>query len=109
MVGFVHLRQLLPGRFPIHDLPDIGVDLPEGEYATIAGLVLDQLGRIPNVADTLVVDGWTIEVHAVRGRTVGELALHRAPLPAELNPSLIGTGTATTRIINPDGEQGTAT
>lgn len=28
---------LLPGSFPIHDLGDLGVWLPEGPYATVAG------------------------------------------------------------------------
>ena len=34
---------LLPGTFPVHDLPDIGVELPgrpAGDYTTVAGLVL---------------------------------------------------------------------
>ena len=38
---------VLPGSFPIHDLPDLGVELPEGPYTTVAGLALDQLGRLP--------------------------------------------------------------
>jgi len=38
---------VVPGRYPIHDLEDIGVELPEGEYSTVAGLVLDRLGHIP--------------------------------------------------------------
>src|SRR3954447_23219652 len=41
---------LLPGSFPIHDLPDLGFrgDGPdEGEYTTIAGMVLAALGHIP--------------------------------------------------------------
>src|SRR5690606_41424217 len=38
----------LPGSFPIHDLVDIGVALPEGDYTTIAGLILDELGRVPD-------------------------------------------------------------
>jgi hypothetical protein len=31
----------------VHDLVDLGVDLPEGDYATMAGLVLDRLGHVP--------------------------------------------------------------
>jgi putative hemolysin len=39
---------VLPGRFPVHDLQDVGVHgMPEGPYATVAGLVLDVLGRVP--------------------------------------------------------------
>ncbi|MGP4030364.1 hypothetical protein [Actinomadura sp. 3N407] len=39
---------LFPGTFPVHDLPDVGVeiaDLPPGDYTTIAGLVPALLGR----------------------------------------------------------------
>ena len=36
---------VLPGMFPVHDLRDVGVHLsqrPPGEYATVAGMVLDR-------------------------------------------------------------------
>src|SRR5690606_12305154 len=39
---------VMPGRFPVHDLVDVGVDdMPEGPYAPVAGLVPDLLGRVP--------------------------------------------------------------
>ncbi len=66
---------VLPGRFPIHDLPDVGVDLPDGDYATVAGLVLDGLGRIPAAGDTLIIDSWHIEVRAVHRHTITEVAI----------------------------------
>src|SRR5829696_1878998 len=36
---------VLPGSFPVHDLPDLGINLPEGPYATVAGLAIDRLAR----------------------------------------------------------------
>ncbi|MEZ5226990.1 MAG: transporter associated domain-containing protein [Acidimicrobiales bacterium] len=42
-----HGTLIVPGAYPVHDLADIGVEMPSGNYTTIAGLVLDQLGRIP--------------------------------------------------------------
>ena len=64
----------LPGRFPIHDLPDVGIELPEGDYTTIAGLVLQQLGSIPETPGAvLVVNGWHIQVTGVRHRTITEV------------------------------------
>jgi putative hemolysin len=68
---------VLPGRFPIHDLHDIGVELPEGDYATVAGLVLEALGRIPAAGDHATIDGWRLEVRAMRGRAVTEISLAR--------------------------------
>jgi putative hemolysin len=66
---------VLPGRFPIHDLVDIGVELPGGDYTTIAGLVLDQLGNIPAPGDGITIDGWRLQVRAMRGRAITEIAL----------------------------------
>ena len=66
---------VLPGSFPVHDLPDVGVDLPEGPYATVAGLVLDRLGRIPAGGETVTVGDWLIEVLEVDRNTVERLRL----------------------------------
>jgi len=75
--------RVLPGRFPVHDLPDIDVDLPEGPYSTVAGLVLHQLGRIPeHPGDVVAVDGWEMEVMAVDGRAITEVRLRRSASPA---------------------------
>ncbi len=65
---------VLPGTFPIHDLVDVGIELPEapeGNYSTIAGLVLMVLGRIPEKpGDTFDVSGWNIEVLSVAHHAV---------------------------------------
>jgi magnesium and cobalt exporter, CNNM family len=72
---------VLPGTFPVHDLPDLGVDLPEGPYATVAGLALDRLGRIPEGGETVTVDGWSLEVLEVDRHTIERLRLrpHEQP------------------------------
>ncbi|MDI1466202.1 hemolysin family protein [Catellatospora sp. KI3] len=66
----------LPGTFPVHDLPDIGVELqerPHGDYITVAGLVIAMLGHLPTRPGEIVhLDGWTAEVtgvdhHAITG------------------------------------------
>ncbi len=72
--------RVLPGRFPWHDLPDIDVVLPDGPYSTIAGLILHQLGRIPDQpGDVVVLAGWHLEVLAVDGLTISEVRLRRDP------------------------------
>jgi Hemolysins and related proteins containing CBS domains len=77
---------LLPGTFPVHDLPDLGVDLAparEGEYTTVAGLVIAHLGHLPTgPGETVSLDGWTAEVTGVEGRTVTGVRLVRRPAPA---------------------------
>jgi len=81
---------VLPGRFPVHDLEDVGVhDMPEGPYATVAGLVLDVLGRVPEApGDTVQVAGRTIEVLSVDGRAITEVRI--GPASPDRSPPLTG-------------------
>lgn len=90
---------VLPGRFPVHDLVDVGVhDVPEGPYATVAGLVLDVLGRVPErPGDRVVVAGRTIEVLAVKGRAITEV---RVGPPAEADAVSVN-GDGATEVPTP--------
>lgn len=48
-------RFLVPGTLRIDEAADrLGIELPEGEYETVAGLVMERLGRIPDRRDTVV-------------------------------------------------------
>jgi len=58
-----------------------GFDLPDGEYDTVAGLVLDRLEHIPEVGERFVVDGVQIEVTEVDGFAIGRLELRVDPEP----------------------------
>jgi putative hemolysin len=74
------------GRASISDLNDrFGLRLPEGdEYATIGGLVVEQLGHIPKPGEQLKVGDLTIAVARSDARAVRELVLHLAqPLRPE--------------------------
>lgn len=55
------------------------VDLPEGEYDTVSGFVMDRLGRIPEVGDEVDDPAWRIRVRQMEGRRVGEIDLTRKP------------------------------
>ncbi len=78
----VHLPDgslLLEGAFPIHDLDDIGVYLPQGAYTTVAGLFIDRLGRIPEYpGEEIEIEGWILESVDVRNRAVRRLRVKRA-------------------------------
>ncbi|HWH34764.1 MAG TPA: hemolysin family protein [Acidimicrobiales bacterium] len=69
---------VLPGSFPIHDLTDLDVELPEGDYATVAGLVLAHLGHLPEVGEVAEVGGWRIEVAAMNRRAIAQVRLRPA-------------------------------
>ncbi|MFJ4877427.1 hemolysin family protein [Streptomyces sp. NPDC088745] len=43
----------------------IGLDVPEGPYETVAGLVADLLGRIPAPGDRAELPGWQLSVRQV--------------------------------------------
>ncbi|GAB3187335.1 putative hemolysin [Micromonospora palomenae] len=78
---------LLPGTFPVHDLPDISVEVPArpaGDYTTVAGMVLACLGHIPTVAgESVTIDAWELEVSAIDHRAITQVRLRRVAQPAD--------------------------
>jgi putative hemolysin len=66
---------VLNGAFPIHDLDELGIELPEGPYATIAGLILHRLGRLPDQGDQIDVGTWRIVVERVSDRAITQVQL----------------------------------
>ncbi|MFI0513574.1 CBS domain containing-hemolysin-like protein [Streptomyces canus] len=53
------------GSCRVDILQRIGLDVPEGPYETVAGLVADLLGRIPAVGDRAELPGWRLTVRQV--------------------------------------------
>jgi putative hemolysin len=70
---------VMPGSFPIHDLPDIGFGTSgpeEGDYTTIAGMVLAVLGHIPTEpGEVVTLPEFTAEVLEVTGRAITRVRL----------------------------------
>jgi putative hemolysin len=56
---------------------ELGLDIPEGPYDTIAGYVLSQLGHIPTVGETVSIDHHRIAVAEMRGLKVELLRITR--------------------------------
>ncbi len=54
-----------------------GFRMPEGDYETLAGLVLAKLGQIPEVSDEVRIDGWRITVMKMDRHRIAELRLSR--------------------------------
>ncbi|WP_079273505.1 hemolysin family protein [Streptomyces sp. TN58] len=74
---------LVPGSFPVHDLPDIGVELDDlaedGHFTTVAGLIVHKLGRIPSSPGTRILAGeWIIEVIVTDRNAITEARLSPA-------------------------------
>lgn len=60
-----------------------GFVLPDGDYDTLAGFLLDQLGHVPGVGERLPWAGWTFVVTKANDRAILEVSLQRtAPVDA---------------------------
>jgi putative hemolysin len=66
---------LLPGTYPVHDLVDLDVELPDGDYTTIAGLVLDTMNRFPTSGESIDIEGWQITIRNVGRHRITQVAL----------------------------------
>lgn len=76
--GFVLDGDLDPDR--VHD--ECGIQLPEGDYETLAGFVLVVFDRIPSVGDKATWEGWEIEVEDMDRRRVARVAFRPIPSSA---------------------------
>jgi len=63
------------GTLRLEALAELGVDLPEGEYGTVGGYMMDRLGRVPRRGDLVETDIWKLQVRSTQGRRVGDVAI----------------------------------
>jgi CBS domain containing-hemolysin-like protein len=84
-------RYVIPGTLRIDEAKDrLGVELPEGEYETVAGFIMDQLGRIPHRRDLVMHREWLLRVLSMRRRRVLQVLIERNPAVASLRPEEAG-------------------
>ena len=73
--------RLVPGGLHHDEVVEAcGFEMPDGEYETLAGFVLDQLGHIPRVGESLRLEGWRFTVVRMDRRRV-EMIQVEAPEP----------------------------
>jgi putative hemolysin len=71
-------RWLIDGQAAIDEVAEhLGVELPEGDYVTIGGYVLERLDRIPEPGDSVLVDGWELRVQSMERRRITEIVARR--------------------------------
>lgn len=82
------MRRTGEGRIAVRGDMQIGAlndllrtQLPIEHATTVGGLIQEELGRIPDVGDTVAIKGITLRVEAVAGRAVREVAVE-IPTPA---------------------------
>ena len=62
-------------------------DFPDEDYETLAGLILEQLGRLPEAGETLALQGWNATILAMEGPRIDRVQLER---PRTENPEASG-------------------
>jgi len=68
------------GTTPVDEVSDLlGVDLPEGDYDTIAGLMMERLGRLPreNEHPQVKLPGLTLTVTAMEERRIARILIEK--------------------------------
>jgi putative hemolysin len=72
---------LISGTMPVDELVDLlGLKLPDNRtYHTAAGLVLVELGRLPEAGESVDVSGWRFEVVDLDGRRIDKILAARLP------------------------------
>ncbi len=69
-------------RMSVDEVNDLAhVELPQGDWDTIGGLVFHLLGRIPSEGETATVEGHRLRAERVQGRRIGRVRIERVPQP----------------------------
>lgn len=70
---------LVPGTWRLDETTrDTGIALPEGEYDTLSGLIMERLGRMAEVGDVVAAHQATLRVERMDGLAVGQVRLTAA-------------------------------
>jgi putative hemolysin len=49
----------------------------ERDFETVAGVVLDEVGSLPDIGQRIEVQGWSMEVVDMDGRRIDKLLVHK--------------------------------
>ncbi|HEU4910737.1 MAG TPA: hemolysin family protein [Actinomycetes bacterium] len=85
-VAVAPARSLLGGDVEVDGLLNLedfeettSLELPEGPYETVAGFVINELGRLPDVGESVVALGHRFTVTELDGRRIARLRISVAP------------------------------
>lgn len=71
---------IVSGKVDIDEVEElIGSRLPEGDYDTVAGLLLHLFGRVPGEGASTDIDGWRFVAARVYGRRIRTVRIERLP------------------------------
>jgi len=64
---------------------ELGMEIPEGDYQTLAGFILDRMGRIPDVGDVLEFGDLRFTIRTMERVRIEEVELRRLNYPTVTN------------------------
>lgn len=71
-------KTLVEGQIRIDELnEELGIALPKGEYETLAGFILETLGRLPEVGDDVQYGDWRFIVSDMQGPRIAQLEIRK--------------------------------
>ncbi len=69
---------MFSGRLPASRLAEVlELRLPDGDWDTVGGLVLDRAGHVPVPGETVELDGWCLSALEVEGRRINLVGARR--------------------------------
>ncbi len=75
-------------RIPVDEVNDLlAADLPTGDWNTVGGLIVTELGRVPVVGETVEVSGHRLRVERVQGRRIARVRISPVPVADESGSS----------------------
>ena len=84
------VENVIPGEITVDGLlnrddfaDDTGIELPEGPFETVAGFIVAELGRLPEVGDIVLVDNHELHVKELDGRRVSRVLVITREIPLE--------------------------
>ncbi len=68
------------GKTIVDTNEELDIELPEGEYQTVAGLILRELGRIPTAGEVLDIGNIRLTVQSVIGVRLDKVQVRILPV-----------------------------
>ncbi|MPY10519.1 hemolysin family protein [Arthrobacter bussei] len=79
---------VVDGRLNLQDFEEAtGIELPRGTWDTVAGFVLERLGRLARQGDVVEVEGATLQVTGMDRRRIAEILVLPADDPSDEDPA----------------------
>jgi len=77
-------RWLIAGSASVDDLPDsFGIDNSDGRFDTLAGFILDAVGRLPEQGEVIQIGRLECSILEVRRHHIARVSVRVLPMPAE--------------------------